>query len=283
MRAEALGARNEGHDVVVLAPDARAEPGLDVLALRGQGAFGWPGALERMRRNPLRVLAASAWVAAVRHALVAFGPFDRVVAHWAVPSAWPAFDPGCGAALEIVSHGSDIRLLARLPGPVRAWLIGTLAARATQWRFVSPSLRDALVAAAPGSAARLREVARVRPSPFELPDVRRAASDRRLEIGRPFVSSVGRLLAFKRVDRIVRTAARERVPLVVVGDGPERRALERLAQGTHADARFVGQIPRAEALAWLRASDALWFASAREGRPTVVREAEALQVPVRFL
>lgn len=283
VRAEALAARALGHDVVVLAPDAPHEPGLDVPTLRGQSAFGWPGALERMRRNPLRVLAASAWVAAVRRTIAACGPFDRLVAHWALPSAWPVFDPRCGAALEVVSHGSDVRLLERLPGPARAWLVATISARASEWRFVSPSLRDALVLAAPASAARLRQIARVAPSPFELPDVRGAANERRIEVGRPFVSSVGRLLAFKHVDRIVETAARERVPLIVVGDGPERQALERLAKTTRADARFVGQLPRTEALAWMRASDALWFASVREGRPTVVREAQALDVPVRFL
>jgi glycosyltransferase involved in cell wall biosynthesis len=205
------------------------------------------------------------------------------VAHWSIPCAWPAFDPTCRGELEVVSHGSDVRLIERLPGPVRARLVATIAARATEWRFVSASLQQALVEAAPASAARLRDIARVAPSPFELPDVHDAATERRLEIGRPFVSSVGRLVAFKHVDRIVETAARERTPLVVVGDGPERHALERLAKDKRADARFVGHVPREEALAWMRASDALWFASVREGWPTVLREAEALEVPVRFL
>ena len=283
MRAEALEAREAGHEVVVLAPDAPHDPGLDVLALRGHGAFGWPGALERMRQNPLRALAASAWVAAVRRALGQCGPFDRVVAHWSIPSAWPAFDPSCSAELEVVSHGSDVRLLERLPAPARAWLVASIATRASVWRFVSSQLMEALAHAAPASAARVRAIARVAPSPFELPDVHEAASERRLEVGRPFVSSVGRLVSFKQVDRIVETAAKEGAALVVVGDGPERPALERLARDKRADARFVGHVPRHEALAWMRASEELWFASVREGRPTVLREAEALSVPVRFL
>ena len=40
VRAEALEARDAGHDVVVFAPDAPHDPGLDVLALPGRGAFG---------------------------------------------------------------------------------------------------------------------------------------------------------------------------------------------------------------------------------------------------
>jgi len=97
----------------------------------------------------------------------------------------------------------------------------------------------------------------------------------------PFVSTIGRLVAQKRTERVLDVAARERMPLVVVGDGPERARLERLARGAHV--RFVGRVPRTEALAWLGASRSLWFAAQEEGCPTVVREAEALGVPVRVL
>ena len=95
------------------------------------------------------------------------------------------------------------------------------------------------------------------------------------------VTSIGRLIPQKRTERVIEVAASERIPLVVVGDGPERTRLERLARNTQT--RFVGQVPRDEALAWLAASRSLFFASTDEGLPTVIREAEALGVPVRLL
>jgi teichuronic acid biosynthesis glycosyltransferase TuaC len=68
--------------------------------------------------------------------------------------------------------------------------------------------------------------------------------------------------------------------LVVVGDGPERSRLEALARARGVDARFVGRVPRDEALAWIGAADVLIHASEAEGLSTVVREAEALGTPV---
>jgi glycosyltransferase involved in cell wall biosynthesis len=67
---------------------------------------------------------------------------------------------------------------------------------------------------------------------------------------------------------------------VVVGDGPLRASLEAEALALGVDARFVGTTPRAEALAWIGAADALLHASKTEGLSTVVREAEALGVPI---
>jgi glycosyltransferase involved in cell wall biosynthesis len=52
-----------------------------------------------------------------------------------------------------------------------------------------------------------------------------------------------RLLAYKRVDLAIEACARLGAELVVVGDGPERALLQRMA-GSHA--RFVGHVPRAE-------------------------------------
>jgi teichuronic acid biosynthesis glycosyltransferase TuaC len=63
---------------------------------------------------------------------------------------------------------------------------------------------------------------------------------------------------------------------VVVGDGPERPALEQ----RFSTVRFVGQVERPLALAWLAAADALVSASLHEGAPTVVREARALGTKV---
>lgn len=255
VQTEARALEAEGHDVVVVAAEG--------------DAFGWPGALPRLRQNPLRLFGAARWIRSARHT-VQVGEFDRVIAHWAVPCAFPiAFDaPG---ELEIVSHGSDVGLLERMPRRV----VEMLAERATEWRFVSAGLLERFARLVP---SRLLSKATVRPCAIEIPDVADLALRKQREIGRPFVSAIGRLVSSKRVDRIISVARAERVPLVVVGDGPERRRLERLG-----DARFVGTVPRHEGLAWMKASSALWFASRQEGFPTVLREAEALGVPVRML
>jgi teichuronic acid biosynthesis glycosyltransferase TuaC len=86
----------------------------------------------------------------------------------------------------------------------------------------------------------------------------------------------------KRVDRAIAFVASKPTPrtLVVVGDGPERARLARLAEGYGLDARFVGRTSRPEALAWIAAADALVHSSQVEGLSTVVREAEALGTPV---
>lgn len=58
---------------------------------------------------------------------------------------------------------------------------------------------------------------------------------------RPNILFVGRLQARKRIDRLLRACAEiQNVRLVIVGDGPEREALERLAGEIHPSAEFVG-------------------------------------------
>jgi glycosyltransferase involved in cell wall biosynthesis len=250
------------------------------------GAFGWPGLASRLAERPLRAPAraieALRWVADAR-ARVRRLDADVVVAHWAVPCAWPIAVAGRGR-LEVVSHGGDVRLLRALPGPIRDRLARVIADRTDRWTFVSATLRDSLVASL-GDAARraVERVARVEAAAIEMPDVREAAAELRRQLGEARTAvSVGRLVASKRVDRAIEHVARSREfdALVVVGDGPERGRLERLARAHRVDARFVGAVGRPEALAWIGAADALLHASEAEGLSTVVREAEALGTPV---
>ena len=95
MRAHARELERRGAVVTVVAP----EPG---------GAFGWPGATARMRERPLRALEAARWIVSAR-ARVKGLEVDRIVAHWAVPCAWP-IATGTRVPIYIVSHGGDIRL-----------------------------------------------------------------------------------------------------------------------------------------------------------------------------
>jgi teichuronic acid biosynthesis glycosyltransferase TuaC len=261
-----------GHEVIVIAP----RPG---------GAFGWPGAASRLRARPWRVLDAAGWVfraaMKVRRARV-----DRIVAHWSVPSALIA--AAGDAEVEVVSHGGDVRLLLALPAKARVALVKRLARRAASWRFVSSKLRDDLAAVLPhdvGSA--LLAIATVGASPLGMPDVRDASRARRASLeGRRLYVCAGRLVASKRVDKVIDYVASRRhdLPvLVVLGDGPERSQLERQARRWSLDARFLGTTPRHEALTWIGAADEVVHASLAEGASTVIREAEELGVPVTLL
>ena len=131
-----------------------------------------------------------------------------------------------------------------------------------------------------------RESPSWRPGSIELPDVRERAARRRAERGSErLVVCAGRLVASKRIDRALDHVAREgragrRARVVVVGDGPERMKLESRARRLGVDALFVGRTTREDTLAWIGASDGLLHASRTEGLSTVVREAEALGVPV---
>jgi glycosyltransferase involved in cell wall biosynthesis len=66
----------------------------------------------------------------------------------------------------------------------------------------------------------------------------------------------GRLVAYKRIDRVVEAANRARLPLVVFGDGPERRRLEALAGPS---VRLVGAVGNGELRALLRDCRAFVF------------------------
>jgi glycosyltransferase involved in cell wall biosynthesis len=272
VRAHARDLERAGHTVTVLAP----APG---------GAFGWPGAAARIRERPLRALSAARWVIATR-ARARKLDVDRIVAHWAVPCAWP-IAAACAAPLHVVSHGGDVRLLGRLPRPVRAAIVRSLIARAREWQFVSTSLLDELLESLdPETQKELERIARVEAAALEMPDVASAVLELRRELGAHRVAvSVGRLVASKRVDKVIdyvsRTATVER--LVVVGDGPERSRLEGLASRLGVEVEFLGMVSRSRALAWIGAADVLVHASEAEGSSTVVREAEALGTRVEWI
>ncbi len=265
VQSEARSLERAGAEVIVLAPP----PG---------GAFGWPGAAARMKENPLRVVSAAGWVgtAALRARELRV---DRFVCHWAVPSAWPIAHRA-GAPIEAVSHGADVRLIASLPSPVREHFVRTLAGRCERWRFVSESLLAQLLRVVGSATATCVErVAVVSPTSIDLPDVGSAVRRLRAELGAERTAvTVGRLVASKRVDRAIAhvSASSAFDSLVVVGDGPERERLERFAREKNRPTRFVGAVPREEALAWIGAADALIHASTAEGLSTVIREAEAL-------
>jgi len=272
---------------------APAQPGADVKVIRPRpgGAFGWPGAATRIREKPSRLFEASAWAAKAAFELRRFGP-ERVIAHWCLPSAFPIGLAAKSAALEIVSHGGDVRLLCQLPAAVRAHIVRTLTDRAVTWRFVSEELRNTLAQSLDAENARaVDRITKIAPPALNVPDVREEAISlrRTIDPSRRVYVCAGRLVASKRVDKVIDYVATttfgnraERV-LIVLGDGPERAHLERLAKAWAIDVRFLGKTSRRETLGWIGAADELVHASRVEGLSTVIREAESLGVPVTIL
>ncbi len=267
VQAEVREAERAGHDVVVVRPP----PG---------GAFGWPGVSARVRERWARAIGAGAWLARARRQ-VARARAERLVAHWAVPCAWPIVGTASGE-LEVVSHGGDVRLLLATPAVVRERIAASIATRASVWRFVSEALKeDLLCVLERGTRAKVERIAVVRPASIELPDVRERVRARQRELaGRRAAVVVGRLVPGKRVDRVIAHVAAmgDGTTLVVVGDGPERGRLEAMAREKGVAARFVGLVAREEALAWMGAASVVLHASREEGCSTVRREAEALGV-----
>jgi glycosyltransferase involved in cell wall biosynthesis len=278
VRSEVRALRAAGNTVHVIAPRPCSRAALEEAHwLEAGAAFGFPGALARLRRAPLRASSGAVrFVLAARALLARLRP-DALVAHFLVPCAWPiatGFGRRAGE-LEVVAHGSDVRLVARLPRVLRARIARDLGS--ARVRCVSEELAFELGRALGG---RVAERIRVAASPLELPlrPTRREARAR-LGLAEPCTLAVvvGRLVPQKRVAAALRAArAIPGATAVVVGDGPERSRLER----EFPEARFVGHVARNQALTWIAASDVLLSASREEGAPSAIREARALGTPV---
>jgi glycosyltransferase involved in cell wall biosynthesis len=96
---------------------------------------------------------------------------------------------------------------------------------------------------------------------------------------------VGRLAPVKGLRVLIDAlgAARERHPglrLTIVGDGPDRAALEALSRPQGDAIRFTGPLKQAEVAELLATTDALVLPSFAEGVPVVLMEAMATRLPV---
>ena len=169
-------------------------------------------------------------------------PYDLVHAHNAVPAADAALRARIGAPLVVSVHGGDVFFTApRFPA----------GARAVRRAFETARLVLANSSGVEDDARRYgaRETRVVRLGA----DVPKNAPKKRTL---PTVVTVGYLIARKRHADVVRALwlLRESHPTLrylVIGDGPEREALERLATDLDVADRveFAGQLPHEEALA----------------------------------
>jgi glycosyltransferase involved in cell wall biosynthesis len=277
------GLRRRGIDVVVVAPaDAGdvgaeefegiqvrrvryAQPENETLAYRGtmmdalrlQGGaralFGLWRSLRRAARTEVRAGA------------------QVVHAHWWVPGGLAA---PRGVPLVLTMHGTDARLLER-SGVARL-----LARRVVGRAGVVTTVSKPLAAIVQARLGLFIDPSRIQPMPVPL-------EDERWTSGGAGLMTVSRLTAQKRVHLSLETVAclRDldiRLPLTVVGEGPERSRLERLASdlGIAPQVTFAGALSRAQVLERLTQADLMLFPAESEGFGLVAAEALMRGVPV---
>ena len=188
--------------------------------------------------------------------------FDLIESHWLVPSALAALAAAPAGRHRAYAHSGDVALLERIPfgrAIARRLVRGGIALR-----FVSAGLqaRFAALAGVPGPVGAVEPLI-----PYAGEWSRRAGVDvsgrRQLGLAGPTVLAVGRLVPIKGHDRLVRACGRVQVEraavaagaleVVILGDGPERARLGRLADELGVHLRLPGFVPRADVARWLRA------------------------------
>lgn len=209
-------------------------------------------------------------------------PFDVIDAHYLYPDGVAAMllSARIGKPFVVTARGSDVNLIATMPGPREAIL--RMARAAAKVITVSDALRRALIAM--GVEAYRIETLRNGVdteffAPHPQPEVRR-------ELGfpeGPLVVSVGNLAEEKGHDLVLDAAARiPGLQTVIVGEGPLRLALENRARslGIAERTRFLGNLTQDRLRRVYAAADVLALGSRREGWPNVLLEAMACGTPV---
>ena len=216
--------------------------------------------------------AAPAAAIALRRLRRAF-PFDLVHAHNAVPAADAVLRSGVAAPLVVSVHGSDVYFAAPRFAAGRA---------AVRRAFGSARL---VLANSAGTERRARALGARRTRVVHLGTDLPPLADR---AGRepPLLVTVGHLVARKRHADVIRAMAllRDRRPTLryaMVGDGPERAALQRLAAalGVADRVELAGQLPHPEALRRAREASLFVMPSVDEAFGVAYVEAMAAGVP----
>jgi glycosyltransferase involved in cell wall biosynthesis len=215
-----------------------------------------------------------------RTALRCRGKVDVVLGSWAYPDGFAAVALAemLGTPAVIKLHGSDMNVVAHLPGP-RLGLKWALP-RAARIVAVSRALRDAAIElGAPSSRVDvvLNGIDRERFYPRDRPGARRAL---KLPIEGTMILYIGHLELHKGSLDLVRAfatvaASRKGVSLVMVGEGAAEADCKDLAASLGVEVSFVGARPQHELPQWIAACDVFALPSWNEGTPNVVLEALA--------
>jgi glycosyltransferase involved in cell wall biosynthesis len=204
------------------------------------------------------------------------GKVDVVLGSWAYPDGFAAVIAArlLGVPSVVKLHGSDINVMAKLPGPRRqtTWALS----RAARVVAVSRALADEVAALGVPRDQITVVMNGVDAALFHLRDRAAARSELGLPSG-PLALYVGNLKPEKGVldlvrawDSVARTVPDAR--LAIVGGGPLQATLEAQLPPR---ASLVGPRPLSEIPTWMAACDILVLPSHIEGTPNVVLEALA--------
>ena len=273
-----------GHDVSVIAPSDHGQGGEQVMdgvrvrrvryASPSRERYAYTGAMQSATRSPGGLAALyGLWRAMRRGVREAAGDRKKTVvhAHWWIPAGLAA-PPELPLVLTL--HGTDGALLER------SALARSLARPVLRRSAVLTTVSTALAGTASRTAS--LELARIRVQP--MPVVTRGWDWSR---GGGGCVVIARLTAQKRVGLLLEAVAMLRatgrdLPCTIIGDGPERAALEHLAQALKvADlVHFAGELPFAGVLAHLMRADVSALPARGEGFGLAAVEALMAGVPV---
>lgn len=279
--ADALVRR--GIEVRVLAPSDQGQGGEDVVngvrvrrvryASAGAETVAYRGTMQRALRGPggWRALA-GLWRALRREARRELeAGADLVHAHWWVPAGLAA---PRDAPTVLTVHGTDAALLRH------SRIARSLARPVFHGARVVTAVSRELAGWVQNGVGRFVSPAHVHPMPVD-------TSAYGWSSGGGGAIVVARLTAQKRVHLAVETIAflascGHDLPLTILGDGPERGALERLVDrlGITPFVRFVGAVPPAEIAGYLSRADVMLFPAQGEGFGLAAAEALMAGVPV---
>ncbi len=209
------------------------------------------------------------------------GGFDLLDAHYFYPDGVAAsrLARDLEAPYVMTARGSDVSEIAQFPIPRRQIL--QAAEHASGLITVAAALKKELVA----MGIRKERIGVFR----NVVDLKifspqdRVLARAKLDLTGRAILSVGHLIPRKGHDLIIQAISdHPELTLLIVGSGPERQNLERLAEdlGVERRVRFLGQCPHEMLPDIYSAADALVLASSREGWANVLLEAMACGTPV---
>ena len=202
-------------------------------------------------------------------------------------------DPGAGVICPGCSASAMTRCLRPRTGSAWPAALAAIPYMRSNLRYKQASLADAdtivavssYVATALGERAPGLQRARIVaiPNGVDVQGVRAKAAAAARPIPERYALFVGKLAKNKGAHALVDVAERAGLgmTLVVLGDGPERESIERVAGAAGHDVRVLGWRNRDEVFQWLRHAELLIFPSVwPEPLSRVLIEASALSVPI---
>ena len=196
-----------------------------------------------------------------------------------------ALCPGCSRAAGVQHGRPRLGVIGFARTAAQTYLrrnmaqkIETVASASAVIAVSSVIARDLLARAPELSRTRIEVI----PNPVNVTALQRAAETQR-PLTDPYALYVGKLAVNKGTDHLVDVIQQADLdwPLVIVGDGPDRNAVESAARASACDVRFEGWLNQAETGRWIAHAGLLIFPSrGPESLSRVLLEASARGIPI---